>query len=76
MSTAEQKKIIGKMVSEKRREKSLTQARVSEITGLSRNYISDIEKGRYAPSVDALSKLAKCLNLDLNFLLPMTEIQV
>ena len=76
MSTAEQKKIIGKMISEKRREKSLTQARVSEITGLSRNYISDIEKGRYAPSVDALSKLAKCLNLDLNFLLPMTEIQV
>jgi len=76
VSTAEQKKIIGKMISEKRREKSLTQARVSEITGLSRNYISDIEKGRYAPSVDALSKLAKCLNLDLNFLLPMTEIQV
>lgn len=76
MSTIEQKKIIGRTVSEKRQEKKITQAQVSEFTGLSRNYISDIENGRYAPSVDALVKLATCLNIDLNFLLSMTEIQV
>ncbi|HWQ42772.1 MAG TPA: helix-turn-helix transcriptional regulator [Desulfosporosinus sp.] len=76
MSTKEQKILIGETVSKKRQERKLTQAQVSEITGLSRNYISDIENGRYAPSVDALSKLAKCLNIDLNFLSLMTEIQV
>jgi transcriptional regulator with XRE-family HTH domain len=76
VSTKEQKALIGKTVGKKRQEKKLTQAQVSEITGLSRNYISDIENGRYAPSVDALAKLAKCLDLDLNFLPLTTEIQV
>jgi transcriptional regulator with XRE-family HTH domain len=76
MSTKEQKTIIGKMINTKRQEKNLTQIQVSDFTGLSRNYISDIENGRYMPSVDALTRLAKCLELDLNFLLAMTEIQV
>lgn len=76
MSTKEQKETIGKMIKAKRREKNLTQLQVSETTSLSRNYISDIENGRYMPSVNALTKLAKCLNLDLNFLLSLTEIQV
>lgn len=76
MSTIDQKASIGEMISKKRQENKLTQARVAKITGLSRNYISDIENGRYTPSVDSLSKLAKCLNIDLNFLLFTTEIQV
>lgn len=76
MSTKEQKEIIGKVIRTNRQENNLTQLQVSELTKLSRNYISDIENGRYMPSVDALCKLAKCLDLDLNFLLSMTEIQV
>lgn len=76
MSTKQQKNFIGEMVSKKRQEKKMTQAEVSGITGLSRSYIADIEKGRYAPSVKSLSKIAKCLDLDLNFLPSLTEIQV
>jgi transcriptional regulator with XRE-family HTH domain len=62
------KKVIGKMLHQKRLEKKLTQAKTAEATGLSRSYICDIENGRYAPSVSALAKLAKLLELNLNFL--------
>lgn len=69
------KKALGELIKFKRKEMGLRQGQVSLITCLSRNYISDIENGRYAPSVETLIKLAICLDLDLNYL-KMTEIQV
>lgn len=69
------KKALGRAIKKTRTEKKLKQVDVSAVTGLSRNYISDIENGRYMPSVEALSRLAACLDMDLN-LLKMTEIQV
>lgn len=75
MDANTRKSKIGKAISKKRQEKRLTQQMLADTAGLSRNYISDIENGRYTPSVDALSRLAKCLELDLNFLLNLTEIQ-
>ena len=38
-------------------------------------YISDLENNRYVPSVKTLSKIAVVLQMDLNFLLEMSEIQ-
>lgn len=70
------KKIIGLNIKEKRKKKELTQEKLADMTGLSRNYISDIENGRYTPSVESISKIAHCLDLNLNFLSEMTEIQV
>ncbi len=67
------KKTLGMLIKKKRKEKGMKQIQMSEVTKLSRNYISDIENGRYTPSVEALSKIATCLDLDLN-LLKMTEI--
>lgn len=75
MNTSTRKKEIGLIISNKRNELGLTQQEVADATGFSRNYISDMENGRYAPSLDALSKLAVVLNIDLNFLRAMTEIQ-
>lgn len=69
------KKTLGNIIKSKRREKKMTQSLLSEATGLSRNYISDIENGRYMPSTESLSKIAVCIDLDLN-VLKMTEIQV
>ncbi|CUH95913.1 hypothetical protein P22_1999 [Propionispora sp. 2/2-37] len=60
---------IGKAVRDKRQEKGLTQVQLSQQSGVARSYIADIEKGRYAPSVKTLTKLARVLDLDLNFLL-------
>lgn len=67
--------IIGGEIRSKRKEIGFTQLMVATKAGLSRNYISDIESGRYTPSVDTLAKLARILNIDLNFLTKMTEIQ-
>ncbi|MGW8956652.1 helix-turn-helix domain-containing protein [Paenibacillus sp. NPDC055715] len=69
------KKALGSFIQKGRKAKGLRQDQVSAKTSLSRNYISDIENGRYTPSVEALSRLAIVLKLDLN-VIKMTEIQV
>jgi len=73
--SAEQKARIGEIISQHRSEKGLTQLQLADKSALSRSYISDIEAGRYAPSVKSLVSIATILNIDLNFLLEMTEIQ-
>jgi transcriptional regulator with XRE-family HTH domain len=69
------KQSLGQVIKNKRIEKNLTQNQVAVNISISRNYLSDIENGRYMPSVDTLTKIARCLNMDLNFLVKMTEIQ-
>lgn len=68
------KRIIGAAIKLKRRDKKMRQNELAEKTSLSRNYISDIENGRYMPSVETLAKIATCLEMDLNTLL-VSEIQ-
>lgn len=67
---------LGALIKQKRCNLKLTQKAISEATKLSRSYIADIEAGRYNPSVNSIYRIAKALELDLNFLLSMTEIQV
>jgi transcriptional regulator with XRE-family HTH domain len=69
------RKALGLVIKNRRRERNIKQSQVSSATKLSRNYISDIENGRYVPSVETLTKIAVYLDLDLN-VLKMTEIQV
>lgn len=76
MEKEEKQKIIGQALRNKRQELNLTQLQVAKEVCISRNYISDVENGRYMPSVNVLLKMAKYLKLDLNFLLCLTEIQV
>jgi len=67
---------IGKKIAEARMSAGYTQQRLSEITGVSRSYICDIENGRYNPSLNTLMQLSSAMNIDYNFLLKETEIQV
>lgn len=60
------KKELGKLIKSTRKKLGVTQKQLSEIVGLSRNYVSDIENGRYTPSVETMSKIAIYLNIDLN----------
>ncbi len=68
------RKRIGAEVAKKRIELGIKQGVVAKQVELSRSYLSDLESGRYAPSVETLAKLAKVLEIDFNFLLQMTEI--
>ena len=61
-------KRIGVMIRNARKQANFTQQYVSDKTDISRNYISDIECGRYIPSVDKLVELSKLLDLDLNLI--------
>ena len=60
--------VLGKVVKMARKRKSLTQQGLAEKINISRNYISDIECGRYIPSVEKLILLADTLGIDLNIL--------
>lgn len=60
---------LGEIIKTARSSKKITQKELSKKTSISRNYISDIECGRYIPSVNKLIILAKVLDIDLNLLL-------
>ncbi len=66
---------IGDEIRKKRKKLKITQTELAEKTGVCRNYISDLENNRYMPSVKTLAKISKVLNLDINFLVEMSEIQ-
>jgi len=72
--TYEVAKKIGNEIKIARDKKNLTQQQLSKKTNISRNYLSDIECGRYIPSTEKLLVLARILDIDLN-LLKMTQIE-
>lgn len=62
-------KALGKRIQLKRKEKHLTQEQLSEICDLSAAHIGHIERGTRILSVDVLVKLAKALDVSLDYLL-------
>lgn len=66
---------IGTLIKTRRTERKLTQQDVADKVGISRNFLSDIENGRYNPSFNTALRLAAYLGIDLNSLSEMTEIQ-
>ena len=55
-----------------REDKGLTQEKLAEVAGLTRGYISRMEKGTYtvdSPSIKTLRKIAKGLSVPLEFIL-------
>lgn len=67
---------VGEVLRNAREKAGLTQLELSNKVGVTRAYYADVERGRYTPSLKVLSKLAKVLCIDLNFLKQITEIQV
>lgn len=49
--------------------KGLSFKELSKATGLSLNYIYEIERGSKTPSVDTLKKLKKVLDVPIDFLI-------
>lgn len=59
-----------------RRKLRLTLVKVSDKTGLSVSFLSDLERGRTRPSLETLEKLAACYEVSLNNILKETELEV
>ena len=62
-------KQIGKNIQKIRIESNISQERLAEISGLTKGYISKIEKSDKAPPLSTLSKIAHALNVDITILM-------
>ena len=59
---------FGKNLSAYRKSRGLTQKSLGERTGVSRTYISRLERGRGNPTFTTVMRLAKTLDIDAGFL--------
>jgi transcriptional regulator with XRE-family HTH domain len=72
-SAAKLLKTFGRSVRRLRKQRGLSQESLAEVCGLSRNYISDIERGVRNPGLLALVALAKALRVTLRELMEGIE---
>lgn len=59
---------IGKRISELRKSKGLSQAKLAELTGIAPGNIARIETGKYSTGIDLLSKIANAMGYKLDFI--------
>ena len=57
------RKLVGRNIVRLRREKGFTQERFAEVSGMTQQYISDLERGRRNPTVVTLFHLASALGV-------------
>ena len=62
-ATAQIQKSFGECLRAERKKRELTQAEVAERAGISLNYEGDLERGLKMPSLEAVIRLAKALDL-------------
>ena len=55
-------KKLGTRIAEKRKTKKLSQEKLAELSGLSRNYIGNIERAEKKASLDSLRQIASALD--------------
>lgn len=60
-------KDVGELIKQKRTEKKMTLKDVSEATELSIGYLSQLERGLSSIAIDTLKKVAKALDVDMNY---------
>lgn len=56
---------VGQRIKELRRKKDITQEQLAEKAGISVDFISLVERGRNAPSLESLEKIAKALGAEV-----------
>lgn len=69
-------KTLGEVIVERRKRLGMTQDELSELSGINRAFISNIEKGKRNPSIGAVASLAKGLKLKTSLLLSKCEKQM
>lgn len=66
-------KVLSQVICGERKIRKWTQDQLSEKSGLDRSYISDIERGKRNPTLNALLQIAEGLSLPLSVLMLKVE---
>ena len=56
---------IGQTIKQRRKELGITQPDLSELAGVSKNTLYQLERGQGNPSLDIITKLAEVLGMEL-----------
>jgi XRE family transcriptional regulator, regulator of sulfur utilization len=75
LSIKSAKKKLGQQVATIRKQKGLTQEKLAELSGYSVEFISLIERGINAPTIDGLEKIAQILNCKVEILFQEVDSQ-
>lgn len=74
---------LGEFIKEYRTEHDMSMDRFSEISGISKSYISLLEKNRHpktgkpiAPSIKCIRQVAECVHIDFNTLFSMLDCDI
>lgn len=68
-----EEEIFGILIKDIRKNKSISQERLAEKTGLDRSFISLIERGKRVPTLTSIRKLAKALDMKASEILKLYE---
>ncbi|MFP5112721.1 helix-turn-helix domain-containing protein [Bacillaceae bacterium C204] len=69
--------MFGIKLNKLRKEKGYSINKLSELTGISKSYLSLLEREvQNNPSIDIIEKIAKALEVDINYLIRSTEYKV
>jgi transcriptional regulator with XRE-family HTH domain len=63
VAARDSQKLFADRLKELREGRSISQQRLSELAGLNRNYVSDVERGRRNPCLGNIVKLAEALDV-------------
>ncbi|MCP1109744.1 transcriptional regulator with XRE-family HTH domain [Lachnospiraceae bacterium PF1-21] len=64
---------IGKTIKKYRTQKGLTQEELGELTVITANYISQIERGKKSPGLSTITKLSEVLEIPITKLIGSTH---
>lgn len=67
--------VFGKVIKSIRINKNITQAQLAVDSTLERSYISELENGKYQPTLTSLFDIAKGLNIKPSDLVRLVEIE-
>lgn len=64
---------FGHVIRRSREARGLSQEALADLAGVSRSFLSEVERGAASPSLDTMHKLAEALNESLSFLISQYE---
>ena len=67
------KELLGLKIKEIRKQRKLTQEKLSELVGVDNGYISKLEIGENFPTIGTLEKIANVLEVELSVLFQFTD---